>query len=332
MRTPRPIKKPVYAAQMPKTQRAALAKVTLLSRARLIARNASTQKVVKFTSDSSQAHRQKTQSILQEARGLKKRFGEASTDTASRENDVHNLLKLQEQKLIVPRLFALVHESLPPPNPPDLAEAKSAAALKAKIQSDPKKYSRTLRAQLLIETLDVEYTDNVEGVNLSPGGGSVPPPTPGGLAPPGAATGGQPQGGEGGATAKKDPGFHVRIEGRLLYGTIRSEASRWLEDYFGNLRKRLTEAGLGFYVPADDPRDRSRRFISEPAIGSYFKDAGGGVPPAVPIAGTPAGTPGQTARAVDPATEEDARADWRVSFAFKVRLGDMPPAPPEGKK
>ena len=123
-----------------------------------------------------------------------------------------------------------------------------------------------------------------------------------------------------------------RIEGRLLYGTIRSEVSRWLEDYFGNLRKKLTETGLGFYLPADDPKDRSRRFISEPTIRSYFEQGGGKVLPAVPVAGAPAGTPGQTARAVDPVTEEDAQSDWRVSFTFKVRLGDMPPAPPEVKK
>jgi len=286
----------------------------------------------KLTSDSSQALRQKTQSILQEARGLKKRFGEASTDTASRENDVQNLLKLQQQKLIVPRLFALVLESLPPPNPPDLAEAKSGAALKAKIQSDPKKYSRTLRGQLLIESLDVQYADNVEGVSLSSGGGSGSPPPGGGVAPPGAAHGGPMGGGDAGATPTKDPGFVVRIEGRLLYGTIRSEVSRWLEDYFGNLRKKLTETGLGFYLPADDPKDRSRRFISEPTIRSYFEQGGGKVLPAVPVAGAPAGTPGQTARTVDPVTEEDAQSDWRVSFTFKVRLGDMPPAPPEVKK
>ena len=283
----------------------------------------------KLESDSARAQQDNIRAILSQARDYKRQFAEASTDTAARESDIQNLLRLQEQKALLPRLFALVHEALPPPNAPDLAEVKSGAELKAKIESDPNRYKRTERGQLLIESLMVEYTPDVDqALTSESSGGAVPPGAPGHEPAPE------------GAIQEKHGGFVVRVEGRLLYGTSRSEASRWLEGlYFANLRRVFTQPGLGFYLPADDPRDRTKRAIVTQHIRPYAEVVSGmptppGGPPGMPAPapGVPPGTPGPARpRVVDPVTGEDAQTDWRVSLAFKIALGTPPaaePAPP----
>jgi hypothetical protein len=115
---------------------------------------------------------------------------------------------------------------------------------------------------------------------------------------------------------KGDAGFVVHVSGRLLYGTSRSAAIRWLQgEYFNNLRTNGQTPGLGFFIPDDNPEERVAN-IGEPVI-RYYHDRRRGA--------APGGTGADEVR--DPVTGEDETNDWRVDFAFRVQLGVKPEAP-----
>lgn len=279
-----------------------------------------------------------TESIIREANRLRSAYQQAVTDTGAREADLGNVLNLQAQRLIVPRLLALVHEAMPPVNPPELASVATAAELRKLIESNPDKYARTERGQFIIESLQIEYLKDINTADLAPrgksGGGGTSPA--GGFMGGGTiTTGGRAIQQEAVVEAPANAGFIVRIDGRLLYRVSRSDASRWLEgEYFRNLREKSHAAGLGFHIPDDDPKDMAKRGIGTPAVGDYFAAAGGGPVPIAPpppppgLGALPTGETQAPARTIDPVTGEDAKNDKAVSFAFKVALGDYqkPPA------
>ena len=284
-------------------------------------------------------------SAMAEARGFKTKYQQATTDTHEREQDIQNLLKLQDQKDVLPRLVALVHEAMPTINPPELAKADSAEDLRKMIEADPARCKRTERGQLIIESLDIEYKSDLASAELSPtgkpsGGGPAPSTDTDRYAVAGPGSRGPTMGNqdtfqdEAGENA--ETGFVVHVTGRLLYRTDRSVAVRWLEgEYYDNLRKLSHKPGLGFYIPDDDPKDRSKRSIGETLIKSYYDMAAAGNRPQQPWdPKNPGGTTAEQNRAArfqDPVTGEDAQSDWSVTFAFKVRLGEppAPEAPPE---
>lgn len=295
---------------------------------------------------------------ISEARGLQSQFREANTDTSSKEQDIQKLLELEDpqEKLLIPRLVTLVHEAIPP-LPPALQNIDSAKELRELIQANPGQFPRTERGQLVIESFDLQYTPDLAAESVAPSvesrtstGGAV---TPGGM--PGGMPGGpmmpgrgrgrsaQPQQQQSQQPGAGGEGFVIRIQGRLLYGEIRSAASQWFESaFFPRLREQSRKPGLGFYIPDDAPDARgTERSIGEPLIRRYHQ-TGAGAP-----GGMPGGVPGRaptdpTASAVrfpDPVTGEESEDDWAVSFAFKVALGEPPeseePAaettPPGGK-
>jgi hypothetical protein len=157
-----------------------------------------------------------------------------------------------------------------------------------------------------------------------PGGMSGPPGGMGG--PPGSGFGGPPgasgAGGAAGSGEPTNPGFIVRVQGRLIYRTSRADVSAWLDGlYFKNLREQSHEKGLGFYIPDDDPKDKAKRAMSDPAIKLYYSGAAAAATP--PGFAKPGHDPkAPVAQFADVVTGEDARNDWSVSFAFKVKLGE----------
>ncbi|MCK4343289.1 MAG: pilus assembly protein PilM [Phycisphaerae bacterium] len=292
-------------------------------------------------SESAKAARARTQRIIAAAQRDQADFMEASKDTKGREANIAALLNLQDRKTVLPHLLTLVHDSMPPINPSELANLDSGTELREKIAGNPERFKRTERGQLIVESFSIEYLSNVDSVQLTPGAGASgstseaddlmggPPPgaqpimrrgRPGGPPPP------KPRGGERGGrkAAGKTAGFIVRIEGRLLYGTMRSQASGWLEnEYFRNLREQSRRPGLGFYIPDDDPKDRGKRAIGEALIRPVHQGAGSYSPRRPGGAGD-----SKTTEFRDPVTGEDEKFDWTVDFAFKVYLGE-PPAPAE---
>ena len=232
---------------------------------------------------------------------------------------------------------------MPPINPPELAKITSVAELRKLIDSHPEMYRRIERRQLFIESFAVEFVDDVDNALLAPqaGGGSpsgpAEPEAPGPPSKGGApkAPGGPPrQGGPPPPTAARPAGapgggFIVRVRGRLLYGTAaKSFAVSWLSEYFNTLREKSHEPGLGFYVADDDPKiDRSKWNVGVPNIRKYYQ-AGSVSPQGRPV---PSGTSSESKGTIqyqDAVTGEDAKDDWAVDFAFKVKLGEMPPPPP----
>ncbi len=306
--------------------------------------------------DQSRQARAKAASVVAEARKLRDDFGKAKSDTGQREQDIQSLFKLQKDRLVIPQVLTLVHAAMPPLNPPDLNEVTTVEELKKKIEAAPDKYKRTERGQLLIESFKVEYVPDIEAIKLNEertmGGGPIPG-SGGPIMGPGGPIGGlggppmgPPMGPGGGpkpapsadaSAAATNPGFLVRIQGRLLYRTRQSDASRWLAgDYYSSLREQSRVKGLGFYIPEDDPKDTAKRYIGDPLIKQYYQmpGPGGGTTPwaGQPGAAPPGGATGdKTALFSDPATGEDAKNDWQVEFAFKLRLGEMPPKPAEKK-
>jgi type IV pilus assembly protein PilM len=139
------------------------------------------------------------------------------------------------------------------------------------------------------------------------GPGVAPPPTPTGGA------GGAEGGGEAAAT---NPGFVVRVQGRLLKGVYHEDAIKWFQDYAARLRDGANQPKRGFHIPPD--KDAQTPSISMPAPMKL----------AATVA-APADGGGKTGVQVpDPVTGEETKDDWQLSFAFRIKLGDA--AAPEG--
>ncbi len=298
----------------------------------------------------------KATSIVREAEDYANKFSQAKTNTADREEDIKALLKLQEHKAVLPRVLALANEAMPPIYPPQLAQAESPKEFKRLIEANPQECARTKRGQLIIESLDIQYHDDIakarvamqatESVASPVGGGAGGPPGGGGRGAPPMMSRGRggmnpmlmgrgrgpapsrpetPQGGEGATGPKEGAGFVVRVQGRLLYGTNKGDARAWFGNYFNNLREVGQQPGMGIYIPPDDPENPGGNAFGGPTIETYHEENVGVFAP-------PAGALdlGDEVRYPDPLTGEETRYDWRVAFAFKVQLGEAPEAEPEG--
>jgi type IV pilus assembly protein PilM len=304
-----------------------------------------------LASDQSSQSRDKVTQVLKQAKAFRDEFKKASTDTGQRQADAVKLCKLQEYKLVLPHIVTLVNEALPPINPPELAQVKSAEEFKKLIASDTShtRFPRWERRQFIVEALKVEYVTNVETADVSstsarpealgrapagdqpprsirgmsgkfgqgPGGARGPAPTPSG-------GGGASKGG--GAPAA-GAGFIVRVEGRLLYGRTQPEVIEWFKLLRANLLERGQQAGLGFHIPDDDPKDPTKKAI---AIQTPIKYIQGGAGISMqPVEAQPALA---VVQYPDPLTGEDMGTDWKIKLAFKVKLGEKGAAPGGGGK
>jgi type IV pilus assembly protein PilM len=284
--------------------------------------------------------------VVDRAKKYQQDFNAASTDTTGQRAKIEKLFELQKDRAVIPEILALVHEAMPQIAQPEIANAQTADELKALIKSDPARFPRTGRRQMIIEALDIQYSPNIDELEpqqiqrktystgpsaaASPMGrmGMVPGAATGRMGPGGVMPGrGVPPPSSSGATegGKGVPGFYVAIDGRLLYGTVQSEPVALItEDFYRNLRRLCNVPGLGMYIPEKDPKsgDRDKANLGEPRVYPFVGGIGG-----QPIAPQP-GSEAVVANP-DPVTGEDMSTDWKFSLGFKIKIGEAPAA--EGK-
>ncbi len=292
--------------------------------------------------------RTQAQQIINEAQSLKKQFAEVKADTGAQEQQITKYMELSKNEALVPRIVALVHQALPAPAP-EIQAAGTPEELKKVIESDKSRFGRQNRRQLTIDSFDVTFVDDIGAFDLNevadkaPGGGSGgggggrgfgQPPTVmsevGGRASPGGFTRPSPQQQTQRNTATGKGGFYVMMTGRMLYGTNKPDALRFVEN---ELKPRLaeigTQAGLGFYALIDEEQNRPIVTVT-PYYGDMAAQAGmhwmnqGGMLPRNTLDEVPP-------EFKDPVTGEDMRSDWRFNVVFKVMLGE-PPKTEQNKK
>lgn len=291
--------------------------------------------------------------IVNRVSELQQRYRQAQTDTSGQAARVEQVFNLLDQRDIVPRVLAFVHETLPEVDP-QLAAVRSPEDFKKLVAANPARYQRTNRRQIYIEHLEIEFVPDIDnfdpsqrrgtGYGFGGGGGGVDPieedPMAGG--------GGFMMGGGGGrgrmtepppppprptqqqeaSDSPVGPGFYVSISGYFPYGETQSQASMLIADEFNPTILQLgNRPGLGFYVPKNDPKSPTGENLRLPVIVRRFDASSGLLQPGMGAAAP--GAPGSDrpeAMFPDPVTGEDMITDWRFQTGFKIKLGDPPPA------
>lgn len=291
----------------------------------------------------------KTEAIVREARELKSEFQKTSTNTSQQQDTMQKLLAITDvkTKTLVPRILSVVHEALPDVAP-ELANATTSEKLKEIVKSDPNKYARTKRRQIFVEAFQVEYHKNIDGftgTQMTGDPGASVASSSSSFSGSSSIVGDGPRGGTGRGTSAVvqqqpqesgdgPPGFYVRVRGRMMYGEAEFEAVKLLEEYFENLRKAGSKAGLGFYVPDVDPTSQRKTNPTMWGITRNFATAQQAPQPGVSnrgqnsgVVASPGSTEGEAEKLpawADPTTGEDTRTDWKFEFGFKIKLGDKP--------
>lgn len=284
--------------------------------------------------------RQQTQSILSQAQRLKQEYGRVSTDTSGKEVQIKRYLSLTEGRDLVPRLLALVHEAMPDVGP-ELAAVKSPDELKKLIESNPARFERSSRKNLIIETFETTYAQNIETIVASEDVSSS-----------GSGHGrssyeGDPMGPSGGGghmdyqvwedteTSIDDEdgdadldnaGFLVKITGRMSFGKQRAQAHGFLNSEFLPALKRLgTRPGLGFYVMDEDPAragDKKNPYVS---VNVYYQRERNIIEMFATNRANPSNQAGMNNVIKDPVTDEPMDGDWKFEVTLKVKIGEKPP-------
>jgi type IV pilus assembly protein PilM len=292
------------------------------------------------------AERTQAQQIINEAQGLKKRFGEVQQNTGGKEEQIKKYMDLSKNESLVPRIVAMVHQALPAPAP-EIQQAQTADQLKKVIESDKNRFGRESRRQLTIESFDVAFVPDIAAFDLASAAGKTSGASPSAMSgmrtpqvfdeigrggpPRGGYTPPQPQQQQQPSAGGAGGGFHVQIIGRMTYGGSKPEAQRFLENELGPRLKELgRQAAVGFYSLIDDDKDKST--LNDDAknkwqlsVNPYYDLAGrgGGAMPWNPM--TPQNVGGEVPEEFkDPITGEDMRGDWRFSVDFKIMLGEPP--------
>ena len=89
-----------------------------------------------------------------------------STDTGSKVQQIERYLDLSKDRLLVPRILAMVHEAMPE-LAPELAQVETPDDLKKSIEANKTRFVRTSRRQLHIESFDAEFFPDVETHDIS---------------------------------------------------------------------------------------------------------------------------------------------------------------------
>ncbi|MBU0618110.1 MAG: type IV pilus assembly protein PilM, partial [Planctomycetes bacterium] len=100
--------------------------------------------------------------IVDRAQDRQTQFEAASTDTSGQRAKIEKLFELQKDRAVVPKILAVVHEAMPQIAQPEIANARTADELKQLIKSDPARFPRTERRQMIIESLDIHYSPNID--------------------------------------------------------------------------------------------------------------------------------------------------------------------------
>jgi type IV pilus assembly protein PilM len=302
-------------------------------------------------------------SIIDRAQGFSTRYSQAAGANTAEKAKIEQLFELTDKRDLVARVVQFVHDSLPEIDPA-IASVSGPDELKALINSNPGKYARVNRRQILIDALEVVYSGDIDNEpRRTASRTSVSTPSGGiggggGMAGGGMANrfggggmggGGMDRGGRGDRSAPSrntssdgggsggNPGFLVVMRGRALFSTERPLA--WalvFEEFYANLRKNGQTPGLGFYLPERDPANEGRaneNLDTTLPIHRVFT-------PGATLGAMGAGLTGRpgfateqpaegaeaenTALFPDPVSGEDMQYDWSFDLAFKVKLGEAP--------
>jgi type IV pilus assembly protein PilM len=258
---------------------------------------------------------QTAQDSIRKAQKFKEEYQKVQKNTAEQEKAIKDLLALRENVALVPQILALPFVARPESR---LDDVKSMADLKHLAESNTLPERRD-RHQFLIDSVDVIYVDDVDSARLAASGVSNFGRAAGAIGR-GVVMPGRPSfSGTGRTTGRKSDrksaGFLVQLSGRLLYGERDSDVSTFLEkEYFPRLRELGSEPGRGFYIPDDDPKDRSNAAVT---LTAPFRRA---LMPTRTTALGAAATPESLQK--DPVTGENTSGDWHVDLGFKVKLGE----------
>ncbi|MFQ5413204.1 MAG: type IV pilus assembly protein PilM [Phycisphaerae bacterium] len=228
--------------------------------------------------------------------------------------ETEDLITLQRNKALIPRIVRVIHESVPPP-PGRLADARTQADVLNAIEAfrgagDPAA-ERSRRAQITIVSLDMSYEADV---HLYDWESRVPVPDP--INP-----------------VKEDlPGLVVRIRCRTPY----AEGAKLVDEQFmSRLRSNGRVPGQGFYFDRVYLVDGQKVEIKT-AAGTRGLSAGrargrtqGGGFGLTPAGGAVAGA--LPPAALDPITNESIENDWEFDIWLDVILEDYEPPVDDGE-
>lgn len=299
-------------------------------------------------------------SIIQRAQSLQSQYREVSGTTTSKLEQLTEPFELQEERALMPRILALVHEALPEVDPA-LRNATTKQQIRQIIEQNRGRLDRTNRGEMTVEGLEIIFTKDITkfdanaqttssgvlpppeapdrsasaaggGGRFGGGGGRFgnnPPPPPsggggrfGGGAPPPTFSGGATGGDPfgDGGGQAADPGFVVVMEGRLLFGTQTSQAVEFVQSRFYPRLRELSQRPGLGFHVPDD--DESLTYVRSQGFVSKFINLGAG---GSMIAGTDENQP--EVLYPDPVTGESMATDWKYRIWFKLRLGDAPDEP-----
>lgn len=301
----------------------------------------------------------RARSTITGAQQIQSEYTQATSDTTQKQARIEKIFELQKDKSLVPMIVEFVHEALPEEDPA-LTQADTPEKLKRLIKSNPN-LTRTNRGTFIIENLDITYFSNIDTADRPPdrtnssGQPGMSTPTPTGTPGPGRGSGRSvnpganplapgnfgPDAGPGpsvtnipgGSDADAGPivpgqsGFYVRVSGRSLYGRTQADATQFITTKLIDRIKQIgKKPGWGFFVPDDDPKTGMKNLAPEMVTPTYYYNRGAMAPIGQPQPNDP--TQAQTIQFKDPVTEEDMVTDWKVNFAFKIKIGEPPAAAP----
>jgi len=283
--------------------------------------------------------------IVNTAKRYQADYNKVSKNTDAERAKIDKLFELQKDRDLVPRVLALVHEALPPIDPM-LEKVKTPDELKKLVKSNPARFARNRRGQLIIESLSVQYSKDIDKLerNRSQRGSGNTGTSMGGrggmsgaaFGGPGGETGGFSSGGGGGGEGGDEggegaPGFFVELSCRLLYGESQPQAATFVtEKFLPKLQALGMRPHAGFWIPAEDKqalRDDKNLDLFRIWQARATNQTIAIVDPIVPAADDKEAA----ALIPDPVTGEETANDWLFELSFKVKLGD-PPAPEEKKQ
>jgi len=244
--------------------------------------------------------RQEAMTWLEVARALDKEMKQYSNRGAVEKKKAAEIVALQRNKALWPKILAAVHAALPRPAV-ELESAATPDAYLASVEGDPVRLDRRRRTEIFIEEFVSDYSDNLDEIDLLD----------------------VERGDSGDDLIPKEQGQTRR--GFLITLTCRTPNAGGLrfvdETIKAGLRMEGRKPGRGFYVNRVVLTD-FRRFGEKRETSSQTRPPRGG-------RDRPDRTQPVGERKFDPVTEESMETDHVFELRFDVVLGDLP-EPKEG--
>lgn len=298
-------------------------------------------------------------SIVNTAKSLEAKFREAQTDTGAKKTNIDKVFELQKNKDLLPRIVAVVYEATP--RVPEFEKLQTKEEIRTLIESNPARFARSSRKQLTIESVQVKYSKNIDAEERAAQAGPAPIGFSSGGGGRFGGGGGDVVGDSGSSFSSGDvggadsgtgeaPGFMVTVAGRMTYAggaNQLSEAVRFFaQEYYARLRELGRRPGQGFYIPERDEKAVDKMNLTTQDVllpyavpaaaarggASRFGGGGGDVIGGGDVVGggsSYGGAGEERDPKIDPVTGEDMSNDWRFTYTFKVKLGEMPSEQPQ---